>query len=74
MTDITINDEYIKLGQALKKSGISSNGADAKMDIQEGLITVNGEIELRRGRKLYDGDVFAYDGDEFRVIAMKGQL
>ena len=44
------------------------------MDIQEGLITVNGEIELRRGRKLYDGDVFAYDGDEFRVIAMKGQL
>ncbi|MBR6390986.1 MAG: RNA-binding S4 domain-containing protein [Lachnospiraceae bacterium] len=74
MTDITIKDEYIKLGQALKKSGISSNGADAKMDIQEGLITVNGEIELRRGRKLYDGDVFAYDGDEFRVIAMKGQL
>jgi ribosome-associated protein len=74
MTDITIKDEYIKLGQALKKSGISSNGADAKIDIQEGLITVNGEIELRRGRKLYDGDVFAYDGDEFRVIAMKGQL
>ena len=74
MTDITIKDEYIKLGQALKKSGISSNGADAKMDIQEGLITVNGEIELRRGRKLYDGDVFAYDGNEFRVIAMKGQL
>ena len=74
MTDITIKDEYIKLGQALKKSGISSNGADAKMDIQEGLITVNGEIELRRGRKFYDGDVFAYDGDEFRVIAMKGQL
>jgi len=74
MTDITIKDEYIKLGQALKKAGISLNGADAKMDILEGLVTVNGETELRRGRKLYDGDVFAYEGEEFRVTAMKGQL
>lgn len=74
MTDITIKDEYIKLGQALKKVGISLNGADAKMDILEGLVTVNGETELRRGRKLYDGDVFAYEGEEFRVTAMKGQL
>ena len=74
MTDITIKDEYIKLGQALKKSGISLNGVDAKMDIQEGLVKVNGETELRRGRKLYDGDVFAYEGEEFRVTAMKGQL
>ena len=75
MTDVTIKDEYIKLGQALKKAGISENGADAKMDVQEGLIKVNGETELRRGRKLYDGDVFAYEGNEYRIISgMKGQL
>ena len=74
MIDVTIKDEYIKLGQALKLAGICENGADAKMEVQEGLIRVNGETELRRGRKLYDGDVFAYNGEEFKVVSMEGRL
>jgi ribosome-associated protein len=60
-------DEFIKLGQALKKAGLESSGVDAKMDIQSGLVKVNGEIEERRGRKLYDGDVFEFNGTQVKV-------
>ena len=75
MTEINIKDEFIKLGQALKLAGLSENGTEAKFDIQDGLVKVNGEVELRRGRKLYNGDVFEYDGSEVRVISlMKGEL
>ena len=64
METITIRDgeEYIKLGQALKKAGLVSSGVDAKMIIQDGLVKVNGEVDTRRGKKLYPGDSFEYDG------------
>ena len=61
------NDEFITLGQALKKAGLEGSGVDAKNDIQAGLVKVNGEVEERRGRKLYDGDVFEYDGTQVKV-------
>ena len=61
------NDEFIKLGQALKKAGLEGSGVDAKNDIQAGLVKVNGEVEKRRGRKLYDGDIFEYDGTQVKV-------
>lgn len=67
MSEISIRDEFIKLGQALKLSGIAENGADAKEMIAEGKICVNGEIETRRGRKLYKGDVFSYEGSDVKV-------
>ena len=62
--EITIRDgeEFIKLGQALKKAGLVSSGVDAKMIIQDGLVKVNGEVDTRRGKKLYPGDSFEYDG------------
>ena len=60
-------DDYIKLGQALKKAGLEGSGVDAKMDIQSGLVKVNGEIEERRGRKLYDGDIFEFNGTQVKV-------
>ena len=60
-------DEFIKLGQALKKAGLENSGVDAKMDIQSGLVKVNGEIEERRGRKLYDGDIFEFNGKQVKV-------
>ncbi|MBE5823196.1 MAG: RNA-binding S4 domain-containing protein [Butyrivibrio sp.] len=60
-------DDFIKLGQALKKAGLEGSGVDAKMDIQSGLVKVNGEIEERRGRKLYDGDVFEFNGTQVKV-------
>ena len=68
---ITVNireeDEFIKLGQALKKAGLESSGVDAKMDIQSGLVKVNGEIEERRGRKLYDGAEVVFDDEKISI-------
>ncbi len=61
------NDEFIKLGQAMKKAGLEESGVDAKNDIQDGLVKVNGEVELRRGRKLYPGDVIEYEGTQVQI-------
>ena len=46
-------DEFIRLGQLLKAAGAAGNGVEAKEMIQDGQVTVNGETETRRGRKLY---------------------
>ena len=54
--EIKLRDEFIKLGQALKAAGIAESGVDAKFMIQDGKVSVNGETELRRGRKLFDQD------------------
>lgn len=70
MQEIAIKDEYIKLGQALKLAGLVSSGVEAKILIQDGLVTVNGEVDERRGRKLYPGDVFALEGNEVKVVAL----
>lgn len=70
MQEIKIKDEYIKLGQALKLAGLVSSGVEAKMVIQDGFVTVNDEVEERRGRKLYPGDVFVFDGTKVKVIAL----
>ena len=63
MEIIKLRDEFIKLGQALKAAGLVESGVDAKEVIVQGLVVVNGEIETRRGRKLYDGDEVEFDGD-----------
>ena len=67
---ITIRDEFIKLGQAMKLAGLVESGAEAKDVIVDGLVTVNGEVDTRRGRKLYPGDRFAYKNQEC-VVASK---
>ena len=67
MEKIEITTEYIKLDSALKYTGIAENGAHAKEMILEGIVTVNGEKELRRGRKLYKGDIFKIDDEEFEI-------
>lgn len=61
-------DEFIKLGQALKKANLVSSGVEAKIVIQDGQVTVNGETELQRGKKLHDGDVISYDGETVKVV------
>ena len=66
---IRIKDEFIKLGQALKLSGEADTGVDAKYLIEDGKVKVNGEVEIRRGRKLYDGDVFLVNDSEITVIS-----
>lgn len=68
MQEIAIKDEYIKLGQALKLAGLVSSGVEAKILIQDGLVSVNGEVDVRRGRKLYSGDIFELEGNQVKVI------
>ena len=61
-------DDYIKLGQLIKKANMMSSGVDAKMVILDGLVSVNGEVELRRGKKIYPGDVVPFEGESVKVV------
>ena len=60
-------EEFIKIGQAHKATGIADSGLDAKELIQQGLVLVNGEIDERRGRKLYDGDEVVFDDNKISI-------
>lgn len=60
--------EFIKLDQFLKLAQVAQTGGEAKRVIQSGFIMVNGEVETRRGRKLYHGDWVDVDGDAMQVI------
>ncbi len=67
MEIIKIKDEHIKLGQLLKLAGLAGSGVDAKMEIQEGFVKVNGKVEVQRGKKIYPGDVIEFDGQQVKV-------
>ena len=67
METIILRGEYIKLGQALKAAHVVGSGVDAKFLIQDGKVTVNGQVDTRRGRKLYGGDIVLFDGEEIRI-------
>ncbi len=59
MREVPIRGEMIRLGQLLKLAGLADSGADAKLLLEDGDVTVNGEPEERRGRQLHRGDVVA---------------
>lgn len=65
--DIPVEDDGIKLGQFLKLADLVDNGADAKPLMIQGLVSVNGEVETRRGRQLAKGDVVTLGGASVRV-------
>lgn len=65
-TKIKISTEFIKLDQLLKFAGIAESGADAKMMIAEGTVSLNGEVCSMRGKKIRPGDVVTVDGGEER--------
>ena len=67
MKSVKIKDEFIKLGQALKLAGLVSSGVEAKIVVQDGQVKVNGETDTRRGKKLYSGDTFEFEGEEVTV-------
>ena len=66
--EVKIRDEFIKLRQALKLAGVVEDGVEAKFVIQDGLVKVNGEVDERRGRKVYEGDVISFNGQDIKVI------
>ena len=68
MQEIKLRDEFIKLGQALKAAGLVGSGVDAQLVIQDGLVKVNGETEVQRGKKLYDGDVVTFEGETIHIV------
>ncbi len=63
------SEDHIKLGQALKAAGLVESGADAKQ--ADGEVSVNGEIDTRRGRKLYDRDIVEYGGGTIQISSRK---
>lgn len=67
METIKIRDEFIKLGQALKLAGLVESGVDAKVEIQEGYVKVNDEVEYQRGKKIHAGDIIEFDGQQVKV-------
>ena len=68
--DVPIRDESIRLGQLLKLASLVEDGGAAREVVERGLVTVNGEVETRRGRQVRVGDVVAVDGaGSVRVVA-----
>ena len=67
MEVVKLRDEYIKLVQSLKAACVVETGSDAKEVIAKGAVTVNGEVDLRRGRKLYGGDIVVFHGEEIKI-------
>jgi ribosome-associated protein len=65
--DVPIRDESIRLGQFLKLANLVESGSDAKPVLAAGEVTVNGDVETRRGRQLVLGDVVALGGVAARV-------
>ena len=71
MITFYLKDDFIKLGQLLKASGLCESGVDAKYDIINGEVRVKGEVDERRGRKITDGDVVEYKGEKV-IVKKKG--
>ena len=64
---VSITTEFIKLESAMKLANIVISGGSAKNEIQEGYVTVNGETCTMRGKKLYPGDKFEYQGQTYLI-------
>lgn len=62
-----MKDDYIKLGQLLKAAGLVESGVDAKFVVQDGLVLLNGQVEVHRGKKIVAGDIVEYDGQKIKV-------
>lgn len=67
MEKITIRDDFIKMGQLLKLANMVESGAMAKEVIEEGLVSYNGQVETRRGKKVYPGDIVEFNGESVTV-------
>lgn len=67
METIKIRDDFIKLGQALKLSGLVESGVEAKININEGYVKVNGQVQYERGKKIHAGDIIEFDGQQVKV-------
>lgn len=67
MITITLREEFIKLGQALKAANLVGSGLEAKIMINQGKVKVNGAVETQRGKKLYDGDTITFNDKQIMI-------
>jgi ribosome-associated protein len=72
--DVPIRDESIRLGQFLKLANLIESGSDAKPLLADGQVSVNGEVETRRGRQLVAGDVVSLAGQSARVSSGDAEI
>ena len=68
MEQIAITTEYITLGQLLKITNVISSGGEAKWFLAENTVLVDGELESRRGRKLYKGMTIKVLNKEYKIV------
>ncbi len=62
-------EEYIELYKVLKVQGMLSAGGEAKHVIAEGMVSVNGEVETRKRKKIIAGDTVSFNGESVQIIA-----
>ncbi|WP_072805746.1 RNA-binding S4 domain-containing protein [Rhodococcoides yunnanense] len=74
VVDVPIRDESIRLGQFLKLANLIESGAEAKVFIADGQVSVNGEVDVRRGRQLHQGDVVSIEGGPSARVAGESEL
>lgn len=67
MKAIKITTEFIKLEAFLKLANLVGSGGEAKVLIQDGMVTVNGAVCTQRGKKLRPGDTVGFQGQEYQV-------
>ncbi|SFB23765.1 ribosome-associated protein [Acetitomaculum ruminis DSM 5522] len=68
MKEVKIKTEFIKLGQLLKLANLVYSGAEAKEVIQNGEVTLNGEVVVERGKKIRPGDIVEFENNAIKVI------
>lgn len=68
MSRLVLREDFIKLGQALKAARLVDSGVEAKIVILDGKVRVNGQVELQRGKKLYDKDVVSFQGETIEIV------
>ena len=67
MRTVEINQEPVELYKILKFEGLTASGGEAKLLIGDGQVTVNGEVETRRRRKMVGGDVIGFRGEQLQL-------
>jgi len=67
MNEIEITKEPVELFRLLKFESLASSGGEAKFFISEGLVTVNGEVETRKRKKMISGDVLEFNGEKYTL-------
>lgn len=68
MKELKIYTEYVTLGQFLKIADIIQTGGEAKLYLSQNIITINGEVDNRRGRKLRNNDIVLIGKEEYRIL------